>query len=240
MKKYMILFSLVILSAHSAWAKNSFLDSLNKKYEGTKTTRWTIADWLETKKKINLMDQWLAANTKESNFEAYLEGAQLEGDDTDGVAGDTSSIYGIKLIYSVVGLKYQMLSQEKSDLKDQRVDLSIRLLGASERNTNLQINYGVDQFKNLVAGESTQISHWGASLKLYIFDFLGFEGSLQNFLPTKTSTEIEIKGSESAYGVFLEVSFIELYYSMVRTRFSFSDDSTSNSDGSQYGLRLCF
>ena len=40
-----------------------------KKQEEKKSSRWSLADWLVTKKKIALMDQWLALNSSTTWFE---------------------------------------------------------------------------------------------------------------------------------------------------------------------------
>ena len=52
-------------------ASNAFavLDFLNNKQAPKKTSRWTLADWMSTKRQMSLQDQWLAMNSSDNFYE---------------------------------------------------------------------------------------------------------------------------------------------------------------------------
>ena len=78
-----------------------------KKQQEKKSTRWTLSDWLATKKRMALMDQWLALNTKTTLFEARLGGSMGDVEETTAespISKKQTSRYQAQLNKNSIGL----------------------------------------------------------------------------------------------------------------------------------------
>ncbi len=73
-KRYFIL--LLLLTPNFSWAFEGVYTVIIQKQQAKASSRWTLGDWLATKKKMALMDQWLALHSSTQIFELYLGGGE--------------------------------------------------------------------------------------------------------------------------------------------------------------------
>ena len=146
-------------------------------------SRWTLTDWLRTKKKMALMDQWLALNTSAHIFELVLEGAEghykISQATMPQKSGHLSKNYGGSFFVSIFGLEYKR--EESLDFyKQDELQFNLRILGTSTQVTNLTLHYGQRKLNDVRYGEFEQ-NYFGLVSDLYLLSFLGLEGLYRTY-----------------------------------------------------------
>ncbi|MCB0390622.1 MAG: hypothetical protein KDD58_05005 [Bdellovibrionales bacterium] len=242
MKFYLL--TIILLTSISSWARNPFVDSLNKKVEVKKKTRWTLADWLDTKKQISLMDAWLAANTSANLFEFYVGGSLFNFEDklvsTPGLMptnGD-SSTYSIAGFVSIFGLVYNRITEGK-DVIDQG-EFIVRLLGKAEQGTRLNLLYGYNKINSKIYNDSYDLPYIGASLRIYLLSFLAIQSRYVSYIQSKLPNATDIDGSQVEYGLAVDVGPLQLTADVVSQTTEMTGAIENRRDGYKYGIHLFF
>lgn len=208
-----------------------------KNQQQKKESRWTLADWFATKERMRLMDQWLAANTKEGPLFEIMLGGEYSAYKNK-MYGDVTSNEGqAALFISRVGLEADYrASDDKATLR--RGMLHLRILGNYLQNTNLTLTYGLVKHDEDVGFVNHML---GGSLNLYLLGFLGLEGSYKYYLSAKNDSGEQMRGNEIEAGGFLEVFFLRIYGKWVQESLYFKNvpsRETERRPGFKAGLKL--
>ena len=215
-----------------------------KKQEAKEKNRWTLADWLTTKKTIALQDQWLALHSSENWFEFILDygmGTLDEGEGTNTRELDQSQ-WGAALYLKFLGLEYNSQSFSRDyDSSDLRLNLLI--LGSSVQSTHIRGFYGKRDYALQNYGDYEQ-NFWGANLTLYLASFLGVEGKFTKFQKSSADNSIYTSdGERTELTGFIELWMLRLYATQYRERMLFRSPSNftkSNIEGTVFGAKLFF
>lgn len=213
-----------------------------KKQEEKKKNRWTLADWLITKKTIALQDQWLALHSSERWFEFVLDYAGGSLDDESSLRELDTSRFGGALYVKFFGIEYNSYNFESSyDQSDLRVNLLI--LGSSIQSTHVRGFYGKRDYSFENYSHYDQ-DFWGGNLTLYFANFLGVEGQFTKYLNTTSeNSQFSSDGERTELSVFLEIYALRLYATKFKERMIFRGTSAnhhSTLDGTLFGLKLFF
>src|SRR4051812_2514013 len=73
-----------------------------KKQEEKAKTRWSLADWLDTRDKMKLMDLWLAIHSP-SPYEFFLSGSYIIPSDSTVSKGSDLSVAAFATIFGLEG-----------------------------------------------------------------------------------------------------------------------------------------
>lgn len=188
----------------------------NEKQNAKKSSRWTLADWLATKKKIALMDQWLALNSSKTWLEIKLAGStgehELQGA-TPAVTSD-AKLWSGALFIRMLGFEYDKLSVDDTSgglSEEESYNAALLILGGSIQSTNLLAHYG--QRKTTWPGSDrfTQ-DFYGARLSLYLLPFLGVQGRY-DFYPeekAQANTLLTLKAQKVTLTPFIEWGALRL------------------------------
>lgn len=236
----MIFVFLFVLSINT-WAKNSFLESLNQKVEVKKKTRWTLNDWLDTKKQMSLMDSWLAANTSDHLFEFYL--GVLHFNYTQDLTGQLKTelstlSYTFTGFVSIFGLNFK--SENEDDSSHLQGEILLRLLGKAEQSTRLNIFYGIENVDSNTFTETYNIPFYGASIKLYVFSFFALQAKYLTSQKTKLPNLVDVDGKTLEYGASVDVGPFQLLGDWVQKEMNYSSSVRSKKEGLRLGLLIYF
>lgn len=231
MKKLVFSILLLLLPLKSFALAEGVYTVIVKKQEEKKSSRWSLADWLVTKKKIALMDQWLALNSSTTWFEFifdYSSGA------VDKFQDSNLERLGAALYIKFLGLEYTKYNFTTLENKDE-YKLNLLLLGSSVQSTHIRAFYGSRR-------DSTYDQDlYGGSLTLYIASFLGTELTYTKLKEANSSDGLStIEGERVEYGVFLELSFLRVYLSNFKERNTFSGTGPRVDEGTIIGAKLFF
>ncbi len=225
-------FFIVFSSYTSASFLDSSMENVARKQVAKNEARWTLSSWMQTKKRMALMDQWLLLNTEQTMFEFSFQGAFINYNkfpSEDILFPDdqrTAELFGIQAFFFFLGAEYYYLaSNEKHYNKTGLVHL--RVLGPNLQSTYIGLQYGIRDHQDSQKGNfsSTLI---GAKGTLYLFNFLGLEISYQNIFESSSSTYTLNEGAKHEYSTFLELSALRFTYSMFYEYLKFTSLSNSS------------
>ncbi len=217
-----------------------------KKQEEKKKNRWTLADWLATKKTIALQDQWLALNSSETWFEFVLDyglGTLEETKSSDSLTREMDmSRFGGALYIKFIGLEYNSYSFDTLyDQSDYRLNLLI--LGSSIQSTHLRGFYGQRSYSYQDYSNYDQ-NFWGGNLTFYLANFLGIEGTFTKYLEASSDNSTYTSdGERTELTAFLELWALRLYATQFKERMLFrgaSESEKTNLEGTVFGVKLFF
>jgi hypothetical protein len=210
---------------------------ISEKQEKIKQSRWSLSDWLLTKKKIALMDQWLALNSSSSLFEGFVIGRVGQYRKEVGISGQSTSTvttgnqliqFGTDLYLAIFGVHY-LNEQARHDYQAWEGHFNLRLLGKTAQGTNLTAFYGYRSLKNPI---NYPMQYWGGSLTLYLFSFLGVEGQYRTYIRAHSTdrgaTDASVvKGSKSEATAFLDLGFVRVYATAFQEQLDFASELSS-------------
>ncbi len=208
-----------LLMVTAAQADDVFVIVMQKQQE-KREKGWSLLGWMETKKKVALMDQWLALNSAPSAPEFYfnIDTARYKylGSRYNlyrGSVGAFISIFGIEAEYESSEEKYSKLASQ----------LSVRILGSSNQYTNITLHYGYRDFRD------THNQYVGANLTLNILSFVGVNASYNRHLTGSNS------GDGYTLGPFVDLVFFRIYAHWFK-------ETVANieSTGTRLGLKMYF
>lgn len=207
-----------------------------RKQQEKQASRWTLADWLLTKQKMALMDQWLALNSSTTWFEFFLEGSGKEltgdevGDGRDPYDGQAYR-YQAALYFRAFGLQG---GQDKfSGFSESTFyQANLILLGSSAQSTNIQLHYGIKNTTILSTSPASELSptYWGASSTLYILPFLGGLYEYRKYGDDSSGSLTLKGGSRQEVGGFIDVWFLRLKGTYFKERLQLNNTARGDFD----------
>lgn len=212
-----------------------------KRQEEKAASRWTLSDWLMTKQRISLMDQWLSLNTESNLFDFSLSYEKLNFKQTFNQTSTNVNDNNLntKFFVSFIGLE---ASREfsKSIFENTSYSLNLKLLGSSLQSTNLQVKYGISKiesnFENKKLSYNTKFFETEANV--YLLGFVGVSYKYNNtFKSIKDSTEYSKKFQN--YGVFLDMWIFKFYIEKIHQTHLY-DGQKIRDKGEKVGISLLF
>ncbi len=245
--KYLLLFLLALQSTF-VFADDIYVVVVKKSVE-KKQSRWSLGEWMTTKRKIEQMDRWLALNSDwpSSIFEGYIDGSfspQFKlnlSDDPQEQANSMGARAG--LFVAFLGIEGAF---DQSDLKLDQIEgqVSLRIFGNYEQNNNFTVGYGrrqsdykldsgnfTDKFRNDFAS---------ARLNLMMASFFGIKGEYKKFFPSTTLTQnIRSEGEGVEASAYFDILFLNIYATYFKENWKVGSERPVR-EGMRYGLRLYF
>jgi hypothetical protein len=189
-----------------------------QKQEAKKNTRWSLAEWLETRDRMRLMDLWLAIHSP-TPYEFYIGGDYQFGEYSNG-ARFTGWKAFVAAYATIFGLELQ---RENSPNPRWFGLFNFRFFGYHAQGTNITFHLGLRANGD---GSSTRNGLMGLSLSFYFARFFGVHGLWYNYFDSNTSTSgAVLTGSRYEGGAFLDFSFLRVYGNY------FSEPETSTTAG---------
>ena len=239
MKKIIVLFILISFLSPQLFAEDVWTVII-KKQEQKKNNSWSLVDWLGTKKKIALMDQWLAVNsTSTPFFEGYIGG---EITNYDFLHGSQASIeykfhrHFLGLYFSILGFEFA-IEDSNENYKGTNYNLALRLLGSSAQGTHLNLEIGKRKFE-ISGGDTFENTFIGANLNFYLVNFLGLEGTYRSYMNAKSALGFDTTGALIEYGAFLDIWALRASFLTFKETYEVS--SSTPYEDSREGVRLNF
>ncbi len=232
MKKLLpILLSFILITPHAS-AIEGVYEVIIRKQQEKKASRWTLADWLMTKQKMALMDQWLALNSSSTWFEFLLEGSgnKLTADNTpESRLPYEAQAYRYQAAMYIKAFGLQGGKDKVSGFQDSSFyQANLILLGSSAQSTNIQLHYGLRNL-NLVEGKVSP-SYWGASATLYLLPFLGALYDHRKYGDDSEGTLSLREGSRQEVGGFIDVWFLRLKGTYFKERLKLNTTASGDYD----------
>lgn len=244
-----IILALLLLSQSALAADNIFI-IIAKKQEEKRKYSWSLSDWMLTKKKMALMDQWLAINSSPNNFEFSLGAFEKKYKPESTTAGvnttesnKTLDMGEFSAYYKILGLTTSYgSSNEKTSFYDAR--LNLRIFGTSMQNTNITGFFGRKHFNN---DESFDNLYWGGTASLHLLSFLGVEATYKRYLSAENAQHSKLQGQSLEPGAFLDLLFLRLSASYEKEVLDWEKTSSGSGvttretrKGWKYGLKVFF
>ena len=205
MKKIILVLYFLSVGAFSARAADVYKVIIEKQ-EKKKAHRWSLADWLETKEKMRMMDMWLAMNS--SPYEYILSGSYvMAAQGANGALEDQTGYDGrFAAFASIFGLEAQY---EKIYSEVWRGLFHFRLFGFQEQGTHLTLQAGMRQ---QIEGLAFKSFFTGGNMALYLSNHFGVEGLYRYYFQSLANATGNIyKGTRMEGGAFIDFSFLRIY-----------------------------
>jgi hypothetical protein len=197
----------LFLSPVLSWADNVYV-VIQKQQEKKKQSRWSLGEWMIQERKIRLMDQWLALNTKEigSEWRLYYRNTSIERSTSS--TDLTGSDLGIEVFYGFLGIGYEQMQVDSSSLL-KSTKVKIKLLGSSQQSTHINIFAGLSSSDD-VNGEKVNVL--GYEGDLYLFSNFGFSARYEEYTASDTNASSYFNGLYRINSFFIESGFIRISY----------------------------
>lgn len=206
---------------------------------------WNLADWMAQKQKFKLMDEWLAVNRQKKVVELILDGGQINYDTSAGGTEEENKIahYAASFYLSIFGIEGGIENSDE-DRESTYGQLNLRLLGQSSQTTSITLGYGAMKTEDKVSDETWTNQYGQVTLQMYLFTFLGFDGTYRNYFGAKDGLKTEYDGERIEYGAFVEFGFVRLYgRSFVDRNYTRTSAGVARNelrDGVNFGAKLFF
>lgn len=213
-----------------------------RKQQEKQASRWSLLDWMNTKKKMALMDQWLALNSSVNHFEFSLYGEKNQTEiaevENDGVSA------GLSFYYRIFGLEGSWSEIEKT-LHEKSGRLGLRIFGKSDQGPNIKLFYGLANQKDFSQNFGiVKPTFYGGSTTIYLLPFLGgFAEYAKYSKETFSNSTTEVDGDRVTTGAFIELSFLRIYGSLEKRRFHYNAsgvESDRHIKSTNAGIKLFF
>lgn len=214
----------------------------SKRSSDRQASQWTIGDWLAQKNRVNLMDHWLAMNTKsggiEINTNAGAQQFQLTTDSGSGEVKKTHNgqVYSLDMYILLLNLHGEY---EKTDngWESYGGAAGLRLLGDSSQTSSLVARYGWRKKHDLNSMEIWENQYVEGVLQLYLVQFFGLQGQYRYYFPNESNKGRRYQGHKTTAGVFLEMGLFRLYANAYQEPMEIaSTDQTTVTKESRQGL----
>lgn len=229
----------------NAMSSDNIFIVIQKKQEAKKNVSWNLMDWMKTKKKMALMDQWLALNTSATPFEFFLGGDRSFYDLEDnlgssdeynasrGKIGLYGLIFGIEGDYETSNEKYTAWSAL----------WALRLLGSSSQGTNITLKHGIYDM-NLSGGDKFQNIFVSGDITLQLASFMGVRGVYRKYMEDESNNGKKVSGNRITGIFFIDSSFLRIYGEWFKEVLDFKetgvDTLTQTREGTRFGLTFFF
>lgn len=204
-----------------------------QKQEAKEKSRWTMADWLDTKKIIANQNMWLAGNKAkpvEHEFYVSYDQAAIE---KEVIVSGTPTLTKPTLAKTAFGAftSFVGLNGEYFDYSDNmygwNAQFNLRVFGNSIQNTNFTLIYGgrtrVDN--STATTEIFKNQYYGASFALYLSKKFGVEGVYREVMNEKSDQNNFLKGNNIEGSVFIDYSIIRLVGTWFKESLELTDPS---------------
>lgn len=241
-----VVFSFLLLGAQPLWAQSSF----GQRQQERKSSRWTLQDWFETKKRISDQNSWLAVNHANKTAVDGSMGLLHTPERVGGSLDFYMKWFGLRVAHErpvtyVPGVSSPEIGGERS-----KVEAQIRLFGSSIQDTNIVVRAGVDYDQVLgVSGFDAQYLGWHVEpeVQIYFAKFLGVWGSWTYRLPAKPADHrhLVLRGHSWKTAAFIEMSALRFEAGFQSRVWDFRDSTSTNShqqttDSLFAGLRIFY
>jgi hypothetical protein len=225
---------------------------LSNANEAAAANRFSLAEWLETKNRNNMMDMWMGYNTNNgSSYEFMLNAGQHQYDVKQTVGGLSlvdqtyRSYSGAFTAYAKnVGLTAEYQGNKEEHYDDVTGIFNFRLFGKSLQASHLTLHYGL-RTRNGTGPNSYRMNQQfpAGTLQLYIVENFGIFGHYRKYLKVTESSFGETEADEGRYGAFIEFGRLRFFGNI------FNENQTSilngvkteiNNKGTKIGLELYF
>lgn len=228
MKKLLII--ILTISSFSNYAIEGVYEVIIRKQEEKQKSRWSLSDWLLTKQKIALMDQWLALHSSTTWFEFFLEGSGGEldfGNNSDQTFKANSERFQGGLYIKMLGLSGGV-DHFSGSLKSSFYQGSLIVFGTSAQSTNFQLHYG----KRNLKGQFGDFDHsfFGFSSTLYLLPFLGGIYEYRNYSDANSGDYRYEDGNRQEYGAFIDLWILRIRGTYFKERNLYSHPLTPKSE----------
>lgn len=266
MTKILIIISVLIFtSVGSTQSKGSRFGSMfgnnrgsresmspTQKQEAKEKSRWTMADWLDTKKIIANQNMWLASNkAKPVEHEFYLSYDQTNLE-KETISGGTPTLTKPSATRTAFGAftSFVGLNGEYFDYSDNmygwNAQFNLRIFGNSIQNTSFTLIYGgrtrVDN--STATTETFKNQYYGVTFAIYLSKKFGIEGVYREIMNEKSDQNNFLKGNNIEGSIFIDYSIIRLVGTWFKESLEFTDSSqvvtNKNSTGIFAGAKFYF
>jgi len=243
----MLRLSLVLLFlSQSLCAQDNIFIIIAKKQEEKRKNSWSLADWMMTKKKMALMDQWLAINSTTNNFEFALSGYEqkykpesVKNNVNTTDAKKTLDAGQLEAYYKIFGLSGSY-GKSNEKISYYNAQFNLRIFGTSIQSTNITGAFGKKHF-NL--DESYDNLYWGGSASLYLLPFLGAESTYHRYLGGENAKKSRLQGELLETGGFMDLFILRLTASYSKEVLDLESSSVTTREtrrGWKYGVKFFF
>lgn len=225
---------------------------VQRKQEARVRTRWSLADWLDQKKRNSLMDQWLYIHTSDEPFEFWIQAERSVQDHLSSTTPDTTEKYqfwkGRGGAYATIigvegGYDFPWNGWTAWD-----ASLNLRILGSAYQNTNLTLKGGAKSYghedPDTKEQENWQLPFGGAQLTLYINRYFGLQGEYWRLGSEKSNKNRRLRGDIGRALLFIDFSFVRVYGGVSREALVFEEQDpseyTESRDAAFGGVALFF
>lgn len=227
--------------------QSKFLKSKNRQATEARVTPWNLADWLEEKRQVRLMDQWLVAHRSPDQLIGFNFGG--------GGVWRTHRV----IVPAPLSISHETLQKGQAELSLSLLRISgeyehqanksagggavgISLLGDSAQTTGLVGRYGARRRWEI--GESVLNRFVEGELQLYVFRFFGMTGNYRFYFPASSNLQRSWSGENWSAGAFFEFAKLRIYASYLQENLKASyaptgvvTDNQSN-EGIEAGVRI--
>ena len=229
--KYLAIFLISVLCLNS-FAIEGVYEVIIKKQQEKKSSRWSIASYLAQKKRISLMDQWLALNTESNIFEMILDYGAFEHQEQGREVTDNQ--FKASFYASILGVEFSSQNQS-NQLDNYHYNLTLRFFGSSSQSTHVNFLYGKANTEHDDYG-SFSSTFYGFEADLYLLSFLGLSGRYENSSKS-SSSDISMHFENRNYGVFVELWLLRIYFQKKSQSYKYSSQ-LERRDGNVIGVSL--
>lgn len=246
---------LIFSASHQSFALD--VSPSSQSQEAKASRRWSLAQWMEQKGKVQWMDLWLktpydSASGGRGKRGPWLYDVYIGGDynqhDRESVAntgtapneGDFRSVgYHAGAFFSVFGVHARY---ENSDTENRTVWdglLQMRLLGISDQTSNLTLFYGLHQQEFL--NDKVQLQQAGGYLTFYLVNAWAAQARYQHFFEETSDLGNEIKGYRFEATTWVEWGGVRIFGTWFHEPMDYitpTGNMTITRDGVSAGVRV--
>lgn len=212
-----------------------------KRQEEKKASRWTLADWLMTKQRISLMDQWLSLNTESNFFDFSISYDKFNFKQTSQNSNKNynDSNFNAKFFMSFIGFEAN-IEKLNSNFSSKSYGVDLRLLGSSLQSTHLLLKYGLINTKSTFASNDLEFSSKYFELEGNLY-LLGFFGISYKYHDTQKSSKdgSSYDNASTNYGIFLDLWILKFYLEKVNQTHTY-DKQKIRDKGEKIGVSILF
>lgn len=172
--------------------------------------RWSLAEWLDQRDRMRMMDLWLALHSP-TPYEFYIGGRYNTGSLSSGVynGGWDLTVAGYA---SIFGLEFSHTTTNV----DSKIGglVHFRIFGYHAQGTNITLLGGLEQTKRL--GNTLINPVAGVSVSFYFNKYFGIEGLFRHHFTGRASNGSSLYLNRWQGGAFIDFSFFRVgggYYS---------------------------
>jgi hypothetical protein len=238
---------LFTVQAH-AYFQQELMNGKVEKAVQRQENQWNIYDWLAQKKSIALMDKWLALHTSVNTFDLTLSGGlsrwRFKSSEAEDGSINTlnSQIHSAEMFITMFDFyaEYEMMENNRQHYGGA---LGVRVFGASSQDSSLVLRWGWRRYRDFNLDENWENQFAEATAQIYLFSFLGVDGSYRHYLPDTSAQHRRLEGSRGAVGGFIDFLFFRLYGRAFDEPIEIRDGATKIKEeryGAEGGLKLLF